>query len=268
MVNVKEIIDFTNLSWTKSRQSSGTAGSYLKSYSYFNGKKVYYKLPYFDDINGIFGYEAFNEIIADRLLTILKFSHLEYHLALGKILINNKEYITYLNYTYDFKRTNETKMTLENFYELNKEDNEDILPFLQRYGFINEIYHMLIIDYLIMNRDRHGANIEVLYNSKTKEYRLAPLFDHGFSLLSPAYLLKDIKEYDINMNKKVNSYIGTSSLEENIKMVPKEIFPKIDLDLDVVFKDIITMDNKEYMSKAKLLIERRWKELEDIFYKK
>ena len=268
MVNVKEIIDFTNLSWTKSRQSSGTAGSYLKSYSYFNGKKIYYKLPYFDDINGIFGYEAFNEIIADRLLTALNIPHLEYHLVFGKILINNKEYKTYLNYTYDFKRINETKMTLENFYELNKEENEDVIFFLKRYGFINEIYHMLIIDYLIMNRDRHGANIEVLYNSKTKKYRLAPLFNHGLSLLSPAYLKEDIKEYDINVNKKVNSYIGTSSLEENIKMVPKDIFPRIDMDFDSIFEDIITNDNIEYMSKAKLLLKRRWKELEDFFYKK
>ncbi len=40
----KEIVDLKKLSWTKTRQSSGTAGSYLKSYSYSNGKKVYYKL--------------------------------------------------------------------------------------------------------------------------------------------------------------------------------------------------------------------------------
>lgn len=268
MVNIDKIMDLTYLSWTKSRQSSVTAGSYLKSYSYNNGKKVYYKLPYFDDINGIFGFEAFNEIIADRLLSFLGFSHLEYNLVLGKILVNSKEYITYLNYTYDFKQPNETKMTLENFYELNKEQGEDILSFMRRYNFINEMYHMLIIDYLIMNRDRHGANIEVLYNSKKKEYRLAPLFDHGLSLLAPSYLPKDIENYDIFQNKRVNSYIGTSSLEENIKIVPKDMFPKTKLDLDLIFQGIITKDNEKYISKARQLLERRWKELEDIFYKK
>lgn len=268
MVNVKDVVDLTALSWTKSRQSSGTAGSYLKSYSYSNGKKVYYKMPYFDDINGIFGYEAFNEIIADRLLNELGFDHLEYNLVLAKVLINNKEYITYLNYTYDFKQLNETKMTLENFYELNKKNNEDIISFMKRYGFILEMYHMLIIDYLIVNRDRHGANIEVLYNSKTKKYRLAPLFDHGLSLLSPKYMNNDIDEFDIYQNRRVNSYIGTSSLEENIKVVPKELFPKINLNLDNIFNDIITKDNEKYMSKARLLIQRRWMELEDIFNKK
>ena len=127
---------------------------------------------------------------------------------------------------------------------------------------------MIIIDYFIMNRDRHGANIEVLYNAKTKEYRLAPLFDHGLSLLSPSYLSADIKAYDIFTNKRVNSYIGSSSLEENINIVPKDMFPKKNLNLDNIFLGIITKDNLEYMLKAKQLLQRRWNELEDIFYKK
>ena len=60
---IKEKRDLKHLSWSKTRESSGTAGSYLKSFSYSNGKKVYYKLSYFDDINGVFGYEAINECI-------------------------------------------------------------------------------------------------------------------------------------------------------------------------------------------------------------
>ncbi len=45
------------------------------------------------------------------------------------------------------------------------------------------IYIMLVVDFVILNRDRHGANIEVLRNSRDKTLRLAPLFDHGLSLL-------------------------------------------------------------------------------------
>ena len=41
----------------------------------------------------------------------------------------------------------------------------------------------ILTAYLILNRDRHGANIEVLRNSRKKTVRLAPLFDHGLSLL-------------------------------------------------------------------------------------
>ena len=78
----------------------------------------------------------------------------------------------------------------------------------------------------------------------------------------------DIDEFDIYQNRRVNSYIGTSSLEENIKIVPNEIFPRIDLDLDTIFNDILTKDNEKYMGKARLLLQRRWMELEDIFNKK
>lgn len=268
MIKVDELLDLRYLSWSKTRQSSGTAGSYLKSYSFDNGKKVYYKLSYFDDVNSLFGYEAFNEIIADRLLSLLNYNHLQYNLLYAQIRINNKEYRTYLNSSYDFKEVNETKLTFENFYEYNKKGNEDVISFCKRYNFINEIYQMIIFDYLIMNRDRHGANIEILYNNKTKQYRLAPLFDHGLSLLSPAYKDEDIINYNIFENKKVNSFVGTSSLEENIKIVPKELFKQININFDALFEDITTKQNINYMEKAKELLIRRWTELENIFNKK
>ena len=46
------------------------------------------------------------------------------------------------------------------------------------------------------------------------------------------------------------------------------MFPKKNLNLDNIFLGIITKDNLEYMLKAKQLLQRRWNELEDIFYKK
>lgn len=44
---------------------------------------------------------------------------------------------------------------------------------------------MFLFDYLICNRDRHGANIEVL--QKGENYRLAPIFDNGLSFLFSCY---------------------------------------------------------------------------------
>ena len=35
--------DLTALSWAKARQSSGTAGSFLKSFDDLGGRKVYYQ---------------------------------------------------------------------------------------------------------------------------------------------------------------------------------------------------------------------------------
>ena len=267
MIN-KELIDLRKLSWTKTRQSSGTAGSYLKSYSYSNGKKVYYKLSFFDDINGIFGYESVNEIIALRVMEQLGYSSLKYDLIHALVLIDGKEYETYLNSSYDFKLVNESKITLENFYDINKKNNESKIDFLNRYGFINEIYKMIIIDFLINNKDRHGANFEILINNKTKKMRLAPFFDQGLSFLSPTYKKEDIELYDPNKIYKANSYIGTSDLLANLNIVPKEMLPSIKLDYDHIFADLYEIIDNNYLNKCKLLLKNRWDILENLRNKK
>ena len=38
---IREVQDLTYLNWSKIRNSSGTAGSFLKSYSEIGGKKIY-----------------------------------------------------------------------------------------------------------------------------------------------------------------------------------------------------------------------------------
>ena len=77
---IHEKQDLTYLSWSKIRSSSGTAGSFLKATSELGGKKTYYKLSNYDSQKGVVGHECVNEIIADRLLTILGIEHLHYQL--------------------------------------------------------------------------------------------------------------------------------------------------------------------------------------------
>lgn len=58
---------------------------------------------------------------------------------------------------------------------------------------------MIEIDAFFLNEDRHLRNIILLYNDKTDEFKLAPLFDFGASLLSDTRLYYpldgDTKEY-------------------------------------------------------------------------
>ena len=122
---------------------------------------------------------------------------------------------------------------------------------------------MLIIDYLICNRDRHGANIEVLFNNNTKKYRIAPLFDHGLSLISPYYLKEDICSFDVKKDIKVNSFIGNSNLNDLIKYVPVDLLPKVKPDFKGIVGEIRDI-NEEYANKVLELLEWRWKCLEDI----
>ena len=259
---MKELVDLRYLEWAKKRESSGTAGSYLKSMSYSNGKKVYYKLSFFDEENHMFGYESVNEYIASLILDELGYDHLNYKLIHGLIKINDLIYDTYLSSSIDFKKSNEEKITLENYYKINKEDNDDIISFCKVNGFIKEIYQMIIFDYLICNRDRHGANIEVLFQVNTNCFHLAPLFDHGLSLLSPNYKKKDIEEYDIKKEVRVNSFVGSSSLYDNLQLVPKKYFPVNKPDFKKIIGNI-DIEDKFYLDKVVEMLEWRWKKLED-----
>ena len=70
--------DLTTLSWSKTRNSSGTAGSFLKAQEVTPSGKMFYKLSDYDAFHGVIGHESVNEIIADRLLSILGIPHLSY----------------------------------------------------------------------------------------------------------------------------------------------------------------------------------------------
>ena len=187
--------DLTYLKWSHARNSSGTAGTFLKSQSVISGEKIYYKLSNYDSEKGIVGHECINEIIVDRLLTILGVEHLEYQLIHADIEIDGKIHETWLCASKDFKNIGETKSALDNYYQINKKLNETRYEFCVNHGWQKYIDTMLVVDYLILNRDRHGANIEVLRNGRKHTIRIAPLFDHGLSLLCSCYSEEELDEW-------------------------------------------------------------------------
>ena len=85
-----DIMDLTHLKWTLSRNSSGTAGSFLKSYEQSDGIKYYYKLSNFDTVRGIYGHECLNEIIAQNIAAALHIPHLEYDLICADVKIDHQ----------------------------------------------------------------------------------------------------------------------------------------------------------------------------------
>lgn len=269
---IKEKQNMTYLHWAKVRNSSGTAGSFLKSYSTVGDKKIYYKLSDYDTVKGIVGHECVNELIADRLLTILGIEHLSYSLIHADVNINGKTFETYLCASEDFKKRGESKIALDAYYEAEQLENESPLEFCIRNGWEEYIYEMLVVDFLILNRDRHGANIEVLRNSKKKTLRIAPLFDHGISLLSRCRTADDIANYDIMEDKPVQCYIGSKSAMENLELIPKDKLPKLNrlkkTDKAIVmegFEDIISDVLQE---KIWDMIYSRWCYYEDFCNKK
>ncbi len=260
--------DLTYLKWSHVRNSSGTAGTFLKSESTILGKKIYYKLSNYDSEKGIVGHECVNEIIVDRLLNILGVEHLEYQLIHADIMVDGKKMETWICASKDFKERGETKAALDNYYQINKRNNESHYDFCKEHGWQRYIDTMIIVDYLILNRDRHGANIEVLRNARKKSVRIAPLFDHGLSLLCSCYSEKEIIDFDITADEPCQNFIGGRSTVENLKLV-KEKGPIFSGKLtkeskDVLFKDLEDAISKEHVEKIWEMIWARWCYYENI----
>lgn len=259
--------DLSYLSWTKIRNSSGTAGSFLKSYSDLTGEKVYYKLSNYDAYKGIVGHECVNELIVDRLLTILGVEHLNYQLIYADILIDGQPYETYLCASSDFKKRGESKIALDAYYQAERKREENPLDFCLRNGWSEYLWNMLVVDFLILNRDRHGANIEVLRNARAKTLHLAPLFDHGLSLIFNCLDKDAIRTFDVMEDKPVQCFVGSKSAKDNLELIPKDHFPHLnplrESDRDVLLADLETVLPQECLDKIWAMIWRRWMFYED-----
>ena len=269
---IHEKHDLTYLSWAKIRNSSGTAGSFLKAYSELDGQKTYYKLSDYDRVEGIVGHECLNEIIVDRLLDVLGIEHLKYQLLHAQIIVGDKEYDTYLCASSDFKRQGESKIALEIYYEAEKKKEESPLAFCIRQGWEQYIYQMLVVDFLILNRDRHGANIEVLRDSAKKEIRLAPLFDHGLSLVCRCHKEEELVGVDVMEDKPVQCFVGSRSTQRNLDLIPKDKLPQInslkEQNREYLFKGLEHIMSSSRQDKIWEMIWKRWQYYENFCNKK
>ena len=261
-------VDLTYLEWTKTRHSSGTAGSFLKAYEQKDNKKIYYKLSNYDVVNGIVGHECINEIIVDRLLAYMNIEHLEYDLINAKIMIRNKCYQTYLCRSYDFKKIGESKIALDAFYDMQHIDDETPIEFCERMGWSEYIDGMLVIDYLIMNRDRHGANIEIIKNRMNRTYYPAPLFDHGLSLLCSCRKDEECIKVNPLEEKKVQCFVGGNNTLENLNLIlnPDKVhMPKFTDDLrKLLFDGLDGVVSQVWMDCVWEFMVKRAKQYEDI----
>lgn len=264
---IHDLQDLTYLSWDKIRNSSGTAGSFLKAYDDLGPKKNYYKLSNYNNAEGIIGHECVNEIIVDRLLNILGIPHLQYQLIHARIYIDNKEITTYLCMSEDFKAKGESKIALDSFYHIEKLEQESLLDFCLRQGWEQYIYEMLVVDFLILNRDRHGANIEVLRNTKNKQLRLAPLFDHGLSLVFSCLTESALNKFNVIADGRIQCCVGSGSASKNLKLIPKDKMPKLkalkETDKMVLLQGLDNILPNIWQEKIWNMIWQRWQAYEN-----
>ncbi|MCR5358210.1 MAG: hypothetical protein K6E63_12500 [Lachnospiraceae bacterium] len=260
--------DLTYLQWSHVRSSSGTAGTFLKSQSTLNGKKKYYKLSDYDPVKGIVGHECINEIIVDRLLTMLGVEHLSYELIYADVEIEGKTYSTYLCASGDFKKRGESKTALDNYYEVNAFKGESRYDFCVRQGFKDYIDTMIAVDYIILNRDRHGANIEVLRNSAAHTVRIAPMFDHGLSLMYSCFSVEEAEKFDVMEDRRCNNFIGESSCLANLELIKGRNYlfnaKLVPADKDILFDGLEGALPEIYFKKIWDMIYGRYKVYESL----
>lgn len=258
---IKEKQDLTHLSWSVYRSSSGTAGSFMKAYSELGGKKTYYKLSNFDKVNGVIGHECVNELIVDRLLTVLGVPHLEYQLIHADVLIDGKNHDVYLCASEDFKGPGESKIALDAYQEAEGKEKESALELCISNGWEDYIYLMLVVDFLTLNRDRHGANIEVLKNSRRRTVHLAPLFDHGLSFLCRS-TQEQFVTFDVMQDLPCNNFIGSRSAWENLKLIPPDKMPMLnplkESDREIIMEGLENIIPQVLCDKIWEMIWKRW----------
>jgi len=192
---------------------------------------------------------------------------LAYQLIHADVTVDGKTHEVYLCASEDFKAKSESKIALDAYKELEALPDESALEFCSRMGWENYIYQMLVVDYLILNRDRHGANIEVLRNSRKKMVRLAPLFDHGLSLLCSCSDDAAAAKFDVMADKPCNNYIGSKSTWDNLRIIPKDKTPELtplhESDRQVLLEGLDGVISPTLQEKIWEMIWKRWCAYED-----
>ena len=232
-----------------------------------------------------------SEFLGSHIFEILGFDVHETYLGTykGEAIVACKDFVTN---GYEFVPFNDVgESTIETDKEKYQYTYKDIISLLKKNQKITNIdetisifFEMYIVDALIGNFDRHGANWGFL--KKDNKYKLAPIFDNG-SCLFPQLVNEDEIKFILNDQKEINERIyrfptsqiklgeGKSSYFEVISSLKFEecnkalvkIYSKVDLNKinDLIDSLNITKVHKDFY---KLMIEERFNKIIKYSYDK
>ncbi|MDD3028369.1 MAG: type III toxin-antitoxin system ToxN/AbiQ family toxin [Erysipelotrichaceae bacterium] len=157
------------------------------------------------------GLEPFNEVLAGLISNVLQLNHVNYTTE----IINNKvlskcecfiERDTELLSAYAILKFNNIELNEENYDVF-----ETYIEILENHGLKDvgrELGKMFVLDYLIINRDRHLGNFGVVRNVETLEWvSLAPNFDSGQAMHSQKAI------YETNFNQGAGSFFNKKNYD-------------------------------------------------------
>jgi hypothetical protein len=256
--------DLRHLTWKQAAGSVASDGVYLKAEEVKNGVRYYYKLSNYDVYRGFFGHETVNELIAYRLGRMLGFNVPEGVLQKSLVRVDEREFETHVFKAPSFRPASASRESFDKYYEGNRlSATETPLDFCKRLGWSDDIYKMFVFDYLIVNRDRHGANLEVFKNGA--KY-LSPLFDNGVSFVfNYTDDNDDLNTFAELADLPVNNFIGTRSLQKNLDFIDKKIaFGALPQDFaQTLFADLDEVFPDKHKEKITSIIRMRWENVKD-----
>ena len=195
-----------------------TDGMLKKAWIIENGTRYLLKGGYKNEL-----LQPFNEVLASEICKRLGFNHVTYALDTYKdtvvsicpcFITKDTELITSYQIRNDMKRNDNIK------------DYEEYIKVLEEHGISDariKMENMYIIDYLIMNEDRHLNNFGIIRDVNTLKWLdVAPIFDNGESLNITYY---DNEELHISGEGRL--FYEVKPFDEIIKVV-KDI-KRIDL---------------------------------------
>ena len=159
--------------------------------------------------------QPFNEVLASEICKRLGFNHVEYTLDIYKDVIVSK-CPCFINKETELITCHQIRNNMERHNNIN--DYEDYINLLQENGIKNariEMGNMYILDFLIMNEDRHLNNFGIIRNVDTLKWiSCAPIFDNGQSLNIEYY-----DEEEIAISGEGRFFYEVKPFDEIIKVV-------------------------------------------------
>lgn len=140
----------------------------------------------------------------------------------------------------------------------------------------DSLNNMILFDYLVNNTDRHFKNFGFIADNSINTVRLAPLYDHGFSLgieydseYLSAVLDEEEDEYDLDIEVNLENCDTCKSFGSTNKSCLK-LVEKSNLLLGTTLSDILSIVDKyhQYLSEenitfAKILLTDRYNTLKE-----
>lgn len=132
--------------------------------------------------------QPFNEVLASKICECLGFNHVTYTLDTYKNMVVSK-CPCFITKDTELITAYQIKTNMKKYKNI--KDYEEYITVLEENGINNariKMENMYILDYLIMNEDRHLNNFGIIRDVNTLKWLdVAPIFDNGESLKINAY---------------------------------------------------------------------------------